>query len=296
MASISRQDVISSSMAQVHYDLSVVTVVLNDECGLEKTIQSVHDQRFINIEHIIVDGGSRDGSELLALKHSSVTVESKADGGIYPAMQRGAALATGKFLLFCNSGDLIFGRDYLHNAIELLNKRDSEWGFGPIIELTQRNTNVWVPANPDPTFHSIISRKDFVPFPSFIVRRKLFASVGGFSTNYKIAGDFELICKVAKNSDSIIFEDPIALFSAGGISYTKADRAWMEEILIRKEILHLNRLQMFRELVKFCLRFTKWKLGKFLDILEKFLGKSSLSWRDRRAHKVPAKYVTDLSQ
>jgi len=283
-------------MAQVRFDLSVVTVVLNDKCGLEKTIQTVHDQRFINIEHIIVDGGSQDGSELLAMKHSSIIVESKPDGGIYPAMQRGAALATGKFLLFCNAGDLLFGQDYLRNAIELLNKSDSESGFGPIIEFTQRNTYVWVPANSNPTFESIISRKDFVPFPSFIVKRELFISVGGFSNNYKIAGDFELICKVAKNRNFTIFEDPIALFSAGGISYTKADKAWMEEILIRREILNLDQLQMFREFVKFCLRFAKWKIGKFLDILEKVWGKSSISWRDKRAHKVPINYMVELSQ
>jgi glycosyltransferase involved in cell wall biosynthesis len=283
-------------MAQVHYDLSVVTVVLNDKHGLEKTIRAVQDQRFINIQHIIVDGGSWDGSALLAMKHSTVALTSMADGGIYPAMQRGAAVATGKFLLFCNAGDLIFGRDYLHKAIELFSSSDSDWGYGPIIELTERNTSVWVPANPDPTFHSIVSRKDFVPFPSFIVKRELFASVGGFTTKYKIAGDFELICKVAQNRDPIIFDDPIALFSAGGISYTKADRAWIEEILIRREILNLGRLKILREMAKFCLRFTKWKLGKFLDIVEKILGISSVSWRDRRAHKVPAKYVPELSQ
>ena len=283
-------------MAQVHYDLSIVTVVLNDKYGLEKTIQTVQDQRFINIQHIIVDGGSWDGSELLAMKHSSVALTSKEDGGIYPAMQRGAAVATGKFLLFCNAGDSIFGRDYLHNAIELFSSSDSGWGYGPIIELTERNTSVWVPANSDPTFDSIVSRKDFVPFPSFIVKRELFASVGGFTTKYRIAGDFELICKVGKNGDPIIFDDPIALFSAGGISYTKADRAWIEEIRIRREILNFGRFKLLKEMAKFCLRFARWKLGKFLDVLEKILGKSSESWRDRRANKVPAKYVPELSQ
>jgi hypothetical protein len=128
------------------------------------------------------------------------------------------------------------------------------------------------------------------------VKRDLFRTIGGFSSNYKIAGDFELICKVAKNNEPVVFTDPIALFAAGGISYTKADQAWLEEILIRKEILNLNRIKVVREMAKFWLRFTKWKLGKFLDILEKILGKSSESWRDRRAQKVPAKYVPELSQ
>ena len=281
-------------MAQVQYDLSVVTVVLNDVSGLEKTIHAVQRQRSLNIEHIIVDGGSTDGSATLAAKHSSVSVPSRSDGGIYPAMQRGADVATGKYLLFCNAGDLIFGDDYLQLAVKELNEVNAYWGFGPIIELTQRNTFAWISANFEANPSSIIARKDFVPFPSFIISRDQFKRIGGFSDKYKIAGDFELICKVAKVSNPTIFAEPIALFSAGGVSYTKADIAWKEENHIRREVLDLSRVQLLKEQVKFWLRFTKWKFGKFLDILEKDFIKPSTSWRDKRAQKVPARYLSDL--
>jgi glycosyltransferase involved in cell wall biosynthesis len=281
-------------MAQVHYDLSVVTVVLNDVSGLEKTIQTVQSQRSLNIEHIIVDGGSNDGSARLAAKHSSVSVQSRSDGGIYPAMQRGADVATGKYLLFCNAGDLIFGAAYLQLAVKELNEVNADWGFGPIIELTQRKTFAWVPANSEANSISIIARKVFVPFPSFIINRNQFESIGGFSDKYKIAGDFELVCKVAKISSPTIFAEPIALFSAGGVSYTNADIAWKEEIYIRREVLDLSRVQLFTEQSKFWLRFTKWKFGKFLDILEKNFIKPSTSWRDKRAQKVPARYLSEL--
>lgn len=281
-------------MAQVRCDLSVVSVVLNDKFGLEKTIQSVQNQQSLKIEHIIVDGGSTDGSAILASMHSSIPVESKKDGGIYPAMQRGADAATGEYLIFCNAGDLLFGRDYLSHSVAQMKQRCTDWGFGPIIELTVRNTFAWVPANVAATAGSIIARKDFVPFPSFIIKREMFQRLGGFSCNYTIAGDFELICRVATVSNPFVFTEPIAQFTAGGISYTKADLAWKEEISIRKEILQSGHFNLLNEVMKFWLRVTKWKIGKFLDQFERIFIRSSTSWRDKRAPKVPAKYISSL--
>jgi glycosyltransferase involved in cell wall biosynthesis len=282
-------------MAEVLNTLSVVTVVLNDVSGLENTIKSIQRQESLTIEHIIVDGGSTDGSAKVAAKHSSKFVESMADGGIYPAMQRGAALATGEYLLFCNAGDLIFGVNYLSRAVDLLAQDNGAWGFGPIIELTQRNTFAWVTANTKANPSSIIARRDFVPFPSFIVKRDLFERIGGFTNKYKIAGDFELICKVAQQHTPLIFTEPLALFAAGGISYTQADLAWKEEVSIRKEMLKHDHLDSINEVVRFRLRIAKWKLGKFLDQIEKKYFKSSRSWRDIRSHKVPEVYIPELS-
>jgi len=269
-------------------------VVLNDKLGLEKTIQSVHNQQSLKIEHIIVDGGSTDGSAILAAQHSSIEIESRKDGGIYPAMQRGANAATGEYLIFCNAGDLIFGQEYLSRSVEKIKEVNADWGFGPIIEHTTRNTFAWVPANVAATQDSIISRKDFVPFPSFVIKRELFVKLGGFSKNYKIAGDFELICKAAASCNPFVFTEPIAQFTAGGISYQKADVAWKEEISIRKEILQSGNFNIYKEVMKFWLRVTKWKIGKLIDQLERILLRSSTSWRDMRALQVPAKYISSL--
>ena len=281
-------------MGQTEYDLSIVTVVLNDKTGLERTIRSVLKQKSLEIQHIIVDGGSIDGSAVIASENSSIKIESKPDGGIYPAMQRGADLATGKYLIFCNSGDSIFGEDFLQTAIHQLVDSDGEWGFGPIIEHTQRNTFSWVEANDKANCHSILARKDFVPFPSVIFEREFFKSIGGFTNKYKIAGDFQLICKAALKTNPIVFTEPIALFLAGGVSYQKADTAWKEEIEIRTEILNLNRSNRLKQVVKYRIRFLKWKLGKILDFLEVRLLNSKKSWRDKRAPRVPNDYLQYL--
>lgn len=281
-------------MALNRPDLSVVTVVLNDKQGLGKAIKSVKQQIGLEIEHVIVDGGSSDGSAELAALNSTVSIESKPDGGIYPAMQRGASSATGEFIIFCNSGDPLLGTTFLSEAVRKLRDSNARWGFGPIVEHTQRNTYAWVECDPLPSKESIIARKSFVPFPSFIIRRDFLGEIGSVSTKYKIAGDFELICKAALRFPPVVFESPIAIFSAGGISYTSADRAWKEEISIRRELLNLSESQLLKEWAKYCVRYLKWKLGRFFDFAEERLLFKKTSWRDARAMSVPTQFQNFL--
>lgn len=277
-------------MSQEQPDLSIVTVVLNDEIGLEKAIKSVINQKGLSIQHIIVDGGSSDGSAQIALKNSSVHIESKPDGGIYPAMHRGALAATGEFIIFCNAGDSLFGEEFLAEAISQLRNSKAKWGFGPIIELTQRDTFSWIPADKTANQDSIIGRKSFVPFPSFVIERNLYFEIGSLTANYKIAGDFELICKAAMISNPLIFNHPVALFAAGGISYEKADLAWREEIAIRKALLNLSLTHLSNQWLQYLFRLLKWRVGKMMDLSQEILFSSRSSWRDLRANKVPEIY------
>ena len=277
-------------MKETPPDLSVVTVVLNDNAGLQRAIHSVEQQLGLKIEHIIVDGGSSDGSAQIAALNSSLQIESKPDGGIYAAMHRGALVATGEFLMFCNSGDALLGKRFLAEAIAQLRTSKENWGFGPIVERTQRNTFTWVPADKTASADSIIARRTFVPFPSFIIKRNHYHQIGPLTSNYKIAGDFELICKVAMNSAPVIFSCPVAIFYAGGISYVRADLAWREEIAIRKELLHLGLMQLSRQQFKYFVRFLKWQIGKLLDVFQSVFLSTKRSWRDVRALKVPEIY------
>jgi glycosyltransferase involved in cell wall biosynthesis len=276
-------------------DISVITVVLNDKPGLERAISSVQRQRSLAIEHLIVDGGSIDGSAELSHEFSSVLIDSKPDGGIYPAMQRGAMRASGEFLIFCNSGDMLFGEDFLAKAIRQLRIDKSLWGFGPIIELTQRETYAWVSVPSYTDSKSIISRKVFVPFPSFVIDRNHFLRLGGLTDQFKIAGDFELICKAAKLSRPSVFRDPIALFTAGGISYVSADVAWKEEIAIRVKLFNLDFFDRCKQWLKFSIRLARWKTGKVLDFIQTHSPFKMSSWREYRIDPVPTEYTKYLT-
>jgi GT2 family glycosyltransferase len=262
-------------------DISIVSVVLNDVEGLRKTIESIERQVNINIEHIIVDGGSGDGSEVLARLHSAVKLESKLDGGIYQGMQRGADKATSPLLMFVNSSDVLNGDNHLGQSVKLMLDSNALWGYGPIIENTLRSTTRINSASGKPTLQNISNRFTFIPFPTTIMQSNEFRKVGGFRFDYKIAGDFDLIIRLAKESTPIRWDIPLVRFSAGGVSYTKPVLAWYEEHLIRVRNLDLKRFQVVTSYLILLRRILRWVSGKILDQLQKIglLGKTN--WRDR---------------
>lgn len=262
-------------------DISVITVVLNDMQGLKNTINSIQRQTNIKIEHIIVDGGSSDGSHLIASEYSTVQVVSQKDGGIYQGMQRGAELATSRYIMFVNSSDQLAGYSDLSDAVQRMNQYKSLWGFGPILENTLRSTTKLSGGVGDLRLGSIINRRTFVPFPVVVIDRHEFFKVGGFNYDYKIAGDFDLIIRLAQSSSPTRWSYPLVLFSAGGISYTKPITAWREEHLIRVRNLDMGKFQALVSNLIFVKRILRWVLGKLLDFIQSTGIFGSKNWRDK---------------
>lgn len=111
--------------------ITIVTVVYNDVNNIEKTIKSVIEQTYNNIEYIIIDGASNDGTiEVIKQFASNITKWiSESDNGIYDAMNKGINMATGKYINFMNSGDLFYDKNVLFNIFN--NARYDEeiiWG------------------------------------------------------------------------------------------------------------------------------------------------------------------------
>jgi glycosyltransferase involved in cell wall biosynthesis len=262
-------------------DISIITVVLNDMQGLKNTIDSIQKQTNIKIEHIIVDGGSTDGSQLIASEYSTVQVVSQKDGGIYQGMQRGAELATSKYLMFVNSSDQLLGSSDLCDAVHKMTHCKSLWGFGPILENTLRSTTKLSGGLGELKLSSIINRKTFVPFPVVVIDQREFFKVGGFNYDYKIAGDFDLIVRLAKSSSPTRWSYPLVLFSAGGISYTKPITAWREEHLIRVRNLDMGMFQALVSNLIFIKRILRWVLGKLLDFIQSTGIFGPKHWRDK---------------
>ena len=239
-----------------------------------------------------MDGGSTDGSAVLAEKNSDVKIESRPDGGIYQAMQRGLEVASGAYVIFTNAGDALFGTHYLANAVDDLTSADKSWGFGPLVEESLRGSNVWTPADGEISLSRIAYRKTYVPFPTIVVSSKLVTRVGGFSQSYLIAGDFDLIVRLSLQDLPIRWDYPLARFAAGGISYTKAPLAWSEERQIRKIRLKLSRWQIASDWLIGRKRLARWKAGKLLDSLQNFGVLGDQHWRDRHALEIPSQYLS----
>ncbi len=175
--------------------VTVITVVLNGAQHLEQTIKSVLGQTYRNIEYIIIDGGSTDGT-LDIIKKYGDSIDywvSEPDKGIYDAMNKGIRLATGEIIGIINSDDY-----YLDGAIEIIvaaATREPATGiFHADLRFEKNNgmSEIW-------RSKENLRRSDFyhmpVNHPTVFVRSGCYKNYGLFDTKYRVAADYELIIR-----------------------------------------------------------------------------------------------------
>src|SRR5687767_1706020 len=123
--------------------ISVITIVYNGESYLEKTIESVVNQRYPNIEYIIVDGSSKDGTVNIIKKYSNRIAKwvSEPDKGIYDAMNKGLAMASGEWVNFLNGGDAFHDEHMLHNLFGKEDTSGYNFIYGDSINVKENFTN-----------------------------------------------------------------------------------------------------------------------------------------------------------
>ena len=98
--------------------ISIITVTYNAEATVERTMESVAQQRYADIEHIVIDGASKDRTVELVKRYAPAVVVSEPDRGLYDAMNKGMRCATGDFLCFLNAGDRLHSRDAIAHLVE----------------------------------------------------------------------------------------------------------------------------------------------------------------------------------
>jgi len=178
--------------------ISIITPNFNGIRHLENTILSVLDQNYPNLEYIIIDGGSTDGSVELIEKYSNSIAywESKPDNGLYHAIQKGFRKSTGEIMGWINSDDrFLSGSLFTISELFTLNK-DVHWIQGYPVVIDDENRIVFHrPAVGSKFFFYLkdFMNGSFIQQESTFWTRHLWEKAGGYiSTEYKFAGDFEL--------------------------------------------------------------------------------------------------------
>ncbi len=130
-----------------NYKISVVTIAYNCESVIEETIKSVVNQTYPNIEYIIIDGASKDGTLDVVKKYENSIdyISSEPDKGIYDAMNKGIAHATGDFIVFMNAGDSFFSNNVLELVVPQI-EDDSIIVYGDIMKVAKRYMYLAKPA------------------------------------------------------------------------------------------------------------------------------------------------------
>jgi glycosyltransferase involved in cell wall biosynthesis len=195
--------------------LTVITVCLNSSKTIEQTIKSVVEQTYPNIEYIIVDGGSSDGTKEIIMRYKEhlAQVLIEKDTGVYDAMNKGLRLATGDWIHILNSDDYYASPDILQKAVPLLDPERTNYflmwrefanGTRDLQAWTYRRWLLYVSA--------------FLPHPGLIVSRKQYEMVGLYGTSYKIAADHDMILRLTEKWAGLKHDMPLTVMLQGGLS------------------------------------------------------------------------------
>lgn len=178
--------------------ISIVTVAYNAEKTIEDTIRSVAAQDYPDIEYIVVDGASKDGTGDICKRHAAsiTTFVSEPDKGIFDAMNKGVALATGEYVALLNSDDFYASETVVSQVAARLKKTGAESLYGDLVivdpEDTEKVTRYYSAKN---FTLKRFEKGDMPPHPTFFVRRDAYDRFGFFKLKYRIIADFELMLR-----------------------------------------------------------------------------------------------------
>jgi glycosyltransferase involved in cell wall biosynthesis len=177
---------------------SIITVCLNSDETIEDTIKSILIQDYQDIEHIVVDGGSTDGTLEILEKYSSHIQKciSEPDNGIYDAMNKGIKLSTGEIIVTLNSDDVYADENVVSKMVEFIRDNNLDAAYADLVYVSCKNSSkvirLWRPGQ---YRRGAFSNGWVVPHPTFFCRKQVFEKYGYFNSDFRIAADFELMLR-----------------------------------------------------------------------------------------------------
>lgn len=217
--------------------LSIITVNLNNAAGLKKTVESVMGQTFRDVEFIVIDGGSTDGSRAVIEANSDHISRwvSEPDGGIYEAMNKGLRIAQGEYVYFLNSGDELAAPDVLER-IFIRNEPPADVLYGD--SLRPDGSGGWKEL-PQPDEWTVARFFGMgICHQTLFYKKELFDTLGGYDERYRIIADWDFNLRVllaGRLTRHLPF--PVVRYAGGGISAIRIAEMEAEKIAMRNRLL-----------------------------------------------------------
>ncbi len=177
--------------------ISIITITYNSEETLEDTIKSVVSQSYKNIEYIIIDGGSTDGTMDIVNKYKEFIsiIVSEPDKGIYDAMNKGVNKATGNLVGILNSDDFYTNDNVLQNIASRIGTNDGI--YADLVYVDRVNTDKIIRYWKSKEYKEGSFLKGWMPpHPTFFIRKEIYNKYGTYNLSLKSAADYELMLRL----------------------------------------------------------------------------------------------------
>lgn len=241
--------------------ISVITICLNAERFLADQLESVARQSWRELEHVVVDGGSGDGTlditRAAAGRDPRLRWVSGPDGGISDAMNKGVDLATGDVVAFLHADDLYADPTVLERVAEVFAAHpEAEWVTGGIRYIDEAGRVLKSYSLRRWSYRRLL-RGNIIFHPATFVRRRALDSAGGFDTALRYTMDYDLWLRLGRRSAPFVLDLPLACFRIhpGSTSVKHVDAAFREELHVRYRYLQGKPLQKVLHMLYFWLKF-----------------------------------------
>lgn len=198
--------------------VTVITVVFNAENLIHRTLTSVSQQTWTNLQHLIIDGASSDNTlqVINAFSSSKLTVLSGKDKGIYDAMNKGLQHAVGEYVIFINAGDELAHESVISEMIESCINCDVYYGDTLIVDVDRKVLGKRRHKPPRRLTWKSFCLGMLVSHQSILARRSICPQ---YNLEYKISADIDWSIRLVKSATSVCYYNkPVSLFLAGGES------------------------------------------------------------------------------
>ena len=241
--------------------ISIITVVWNNKGTIKDVIDSVLNQTYKNIEYIIIDGASTDGTiEVVQSYGDKITkFVSEPDKGLYDAMNKGIKLATGDVIGILNSDDFYIDEFVIEKVVKVFEEKDVDSLFADLVYVKPDNVKKTVRHYDSSKFHPEKFAYGWMPaHPTFFVKRSVYEKYGLFKTDYKIAADYELLVRFLYkyNLKYFYLQEVIIKMRMGGMSTSGLKSNWiLNQEIIRACSENGISTNMFKVLSKYPKKF-----------------------------------------
>jgi glycosyltransferase len=223
--------------------ISIITAVYNNKDYISECVESVLLQTYTDIEYIVIDGGSTDGTKEILEKYRLKIAHyiSEADNGMYHAMNKGISIATGDIIGILHSDDIFANKNVIAEIANTFVKNNIDGVYGDLLYVDRTNVSkiirYW---KSSPFLIGNLKKGWMPPHPTLFLKRNIVKNIGYYNTTYKIAADYDFMLRTLTSPGAKFEYIPsvITLMRSGGTSNKSIKnifrKSWEDYLILRR--------------------------------------------------------------